>query len=90
MVDHDGCIQATSNTDILDAAGWVIGGFAELPYDIAIEHMVHEGTLSRTGDAGDHTELADGQLDVDATEVVLPGTDHADLVIRLLASGLLL
>ena len=78
MVDHDDFIQATYNTDILDAAGWVIGGFAELPYDIAIEHMVHEGTLSRTGDAGDGAEDAEWEGDTDILQIMLASALNDD------------
>ena len=47
-----------------------------------VEDVVYQGGLARARDAGDADEAAQGYLDVDGLEVVVPGALHGHLAVE--------
>lgn len=80
LVDEDDVIEAVGTVNGAVEVGWVAAlDTAELVGDDLVEDLVYEGGLSAAGDAGDTDEDVEGDLNVEAQDVVGAGAFEANV-----------
>ena len=83
LVDVDHLVEHLDALDV-DVLARLHAHLVEAVRERLVDDLVHERRLAGAGDTGDADELADGELDVDALQVVLGGTaDREDAAVVL-------